>query len=80
MEQFQDLSVNIGHGNPFPPWRQGYVFAQFKYITDCYDKKAAFSLAKLNHIQTIRYGSHTRARARDAPILLSIPIPILRLF
>lgn len=50
MEQFQNLSVNIGHGNPFPPWRQGYVFAQFKYITDCCDKKAAFFLMKSNPI------------------------------
>lgn len=46
MEQFQDLSVNIGHGDPFPPRRQGYVFAQFKYIMDFGDKKAAIFLAE----------------------------------
>lgn len=30
MEQFQDLSVNIGHGNPFPPWRQGLCICAVK--------------------------------------------------
>lgn len=35
MKQFQNLSVDIGHGQSFPPWRQGYVLAQADYSIRC---------------------------------------------